>query len=408
MYEKLRNAIDEIKIIDNHGHPGFAEYFEKLPEELRGPLSVDVFRTPEEVSLFPYLTELHYEAYEKLYGFKRADISDQEKRSELSKAYEEKRKDMHREIDKIMDMAGVEILIANIVLPESFKKNPRIKFIPSIDPLVFPFNNDHLKNRELGKTFVASNEYTLEQWKERHGYQEKGLENYLLFIDTILDEFVREGVVGFKFAIAYIRTTFFEKVEEKAGSELYKKAQEGNEEAYHRLQDYLVWYMMRKIVALDMPVQFHLAITDNYVRHFDPINLATFLEEESLKNAKIVVLHGGYPRHDQAEVLAMGGMFPPNNVHIDISGRIMLLNHPKIIAGMLRKWLEKPVLWSKILYGSDVIWGERFVYTCARTGRDAVFFALAGMIEDDIINEDIAIQVARNILRDNAMNLYKL
>ena len=69
MYEKLRNAIDEIKIIDNHGHPGFAEYFEKLPEELRGPLSVDVFRTPEEVSLFPYLTELHYEAYEKLYGF---------------------------------------------------------------------------------------------------------------------------------------------------------------------------------------------------------------------------------------------------------------------------------------------------------------------------------------------------
>ena len=47
-------------------------------------------------------------------------------------------------------------------------------------------------------------------------------------------------------------------------------------------------------------------------------------------------------------------------------------------------------------------------YTCARTGRDSVYFALASMIEEDIIDEDTAIVIARKILRENALRLYRL
>jgi hypothetical protein len=35
VYEKLLKEIENIKIIDDHGHPGIAEYYEDLPKEFQ-------------------------------------------------------------------------------------------------------------------------------------------------------------------------------------------------------------------------------------------------------------------------------------------------------------------------------------------------------------------------------------
>lgn len=408
VYKNLRKIIDNIKIIDDHGHPGFAEFFEEIPEEKRVAFAVDNFKTPKEISNdFPYLEQLHYEAYEKFYGFTKEDIDNIENREKLQIKYDERRKDLNKLMDKVMEEAGVETLIANYVIPDKIKNKDNIKFIPSIDGLVFPFDNTYLKERTLGKSFIGSYEYLLEELKQRYGYEEKGYENYIKFIYRVLEDYVEEGVVGFKFSIAYARSTYFENINPELGEELYEKAKDGNISAYNKLQDLIVWTIMRKILELDMTVQFHFAITDNYVNYFDPLNLSNILEDEELKNSKIVILHGGYPRFTNAETLALGGL-TPNNVYIDFSGRIMFTNHPKIIAKMLRTWLEKPVLWTKLLYGSDLLWGERYLYTCAKTARDAVYLALESMIDDEIINEETAIVIAKKILRENSKQLYKL
>lgn len=408
MYTRLRSIISNIKIIDDHAHPGFAEYFEKVPDEKRVAFAVDSYKLPKDSSGgFPYLTNLHYEAYEKLYGFTKEDIDNPNKKNELSEIYQKKRKAIRGFIDEIMDYAGVETTIANYVLPDSLKGKKNIKFIPVIEPLFFPFDNSYLKNRILGKSFIGSYEYILDNLKDKCGFKEKGFKEYLQFIDKVLNDYVKDGCVGFKLCISYARNTIFEKVDVNEGYLLYEEAKNGNMEAYKRLQDLLVWYFFRKALHYDMPVQIHFAVTDNYVQYFDPLNISNILEDEELKDLKIVILHGGYPRFKNAETLALGGL-TPNNVYIDISGRIMFANHPKIIAKMLRDWLEKPALWNKILYGSDMLWGERYIYTCAQTGRDAVYYALEGMIDDDIIDENIAIDIARKILRENAVNLYKL
>jgi hypothetical protein len=412
MYSKLRHEIDKVKIIDNHGHPGLAECIKKIQFSEDAPhfiFAKDIFRTPKESARgFKYTEDLHYEAYEKIYGFRRKEIDNPKNRKKLTEIYEEKRQQMSKEINNIMELSGVDTLIANMGLPESFKKNPRIKHTPPIDPVVFPFNNSQYNKNNSGKAMLHLFEYRLNQWKNRHHYIEKGLKNYLKFIDKIIDDFISQGVVGFKFLIAYIRTTFFEKIDDLEAPELYDKAREGDIEAYHKIQDYFAWHIMKKIVYHDLPIQFHTAVSDAFVEDFDPLNLAVFLQDKELGNAKIVVLHGGYPNYDKAETLALTGLFPPNNVYLDISGRITLFGHPRIIAKNLRNWLEKPILWNKIVYGSDVIWGERYIYTCARLIRDAIYFALSGMIDDKIIDEDTAIIIAKKILRENAKNLYKL
>lgn len=406
MYTALRNEIDTIQIIDNHAHPGFALYFDSIPQQFRTPLAVDGFKTPSESSAgFPYQEALHYEAYEKLYGFSRADIDNPDKRTELSSVYEEQRNNLPSFIDKAMDQGGVEKIIVNFVIPKCLKGKKNILFIPVIDPLVLPFDNSHLENRPMALTRPYS--YLLQQLKDQYHYEEKGFSHYLEFIDQVLQGYLDEGCVGFKFAIAYARTTYFENVPVSEGESLYPKAMAGDLAAYHRLQDLLVWYIMRKIVQFDVPVQYHFAIIDNHIRCFKPSNLANMLEDSELSNAKIVILHGGYPSFLDSETMALGGL-SPNYVHIDFSGRIMFANHPKIIAKMLRTWLEKPALWNKLIYGSDTLWGERYIYTCSKTGRDGVYYALESMIDDGIIDEETAIGLARKLLRDNALRLYRL
>ena len=409
MYQNLRKAINEIRIIDDHGHPGMTEYYEGLPPQYRMAFATDTFKTPRESGGgFRYLEQLHYDAYEKFYGFSRADIDNPDKREELTKRYHEKRARLSELMDEVMDAAGVETFLVNFVMPDSIRNKENIRFIPMIDGLVFPFDNTDLRKRDLCNYVMGSFEYELKKYKKQYGYEEKDYENYLRFVDQVLEGFVKEGVVGFKFAIAYARTTYCEKVDPGLGKELYEKAKAGDAEAYHQLQDLLVWTVMRKITRLDMPVQFHFALLDNYIEYFDPLNLSNMLEDKELSGTKIVILHGGYPKFDQSENLALAGGFIPNNVYIDFSGRIMFANHPKIIAGMLRKWLEKPVLWDKLLYGSDMLFGERYIYTCAKTARDAVYIALESMIDDDIIDEPLAIVLAGKLLRDNAKKVYRL
>lgn len=408
MYNRLKHTIESIKLIDNHGHPGFAEYFEKLPEKRRILFAEDSFKTPEEVAAgFPYVRDLHYEAYEKFYGFAKHQIQDFTQRQKLAEQYTTKRKNLVTLIDEVMEAAGVELLLANTAMPQSLRNKKNIGFVATLDPLIFPFDNFYLKQRSLSKSFLGFFEYMLEELKQKYSYEVETFSDYLRFVDHVIGGYVQEKTTAFKFFIAYARTTYFEKIELEQGSELFLKAKSGHIEAYRKLQDILVWYILRQIVRLDMAVQFHFAVTDNYVNYFDPLNLANILEDEELKTIKLVILHGGYPRYNNAEVMALGGL-TPNNVCIDISGRIMFANHPKIIAKTLRTWLEKPILWDKILYGSDMLFGERYIYTCARTARDSIYYALAGMIDEDIIDEEIGITIARKILRDNAIRLYKL
>jgi hypothetical protein len=408
MYENLHTTINTLKIIDNHCHPGLAEAFSYFPPEARLAFAVDHYLHPHDSKgEFAYQIERHYEAYEALYGFSRQDLDDPSKQNQLQAAYQSKRENLSGFIDFVMNESGIETVIANFVLPPSLMGKKNVQFTPLIDQLILPFDNRYMRERIMGDALVNTYHHLLEEQKRKYRYVESTYANYLAFIDTALEGYLQEGCCGLKFGIAYARSTYFEKVDPSKGETLYTKAREGDQEAYEQLQDLLMWHTMRKIVELDVPVQFHFAITDNHVRCFDPLNLANMLEDPILKHAKIVILHGGYPNYKNAEVLALGGLATPNNVYIDLSGRIMFANHPKIIAETLRTWLEKPALWNKLLYGSDIIWGERYLHTCARTGRDAIYLALASMIDDKIIDEPLAVTLARKILRENALGLYR-
>jgi len=79
---------------------------------------------------------------------------------------------------------------------------------------------------------------------------------------------------------------------------------------------------------------------------------------------------------------------------------------------VLRYWLE----WypEKILYGTDLSPGDPEMdwdvngYVINRTARQALALALTGMMNDGEITRERALELARWVLRENAVKLYGL
>jgi len=79
---------------------------------------------------------------------------------------------------------------------------------------------------------------------------------------------------------------------------------------------------------------------------------------------------------------------------------------PKALVGILREWLEMGLV-RRLIYGSDA-GNPHQLYISAMNVRQALYLALKGMIDDDLIDENQAYTMARFVLCDNAKTLYNL
>jgi predicted TIM-barrel fold metal-dependent hydrolase len=99
------------------------------------------------------------------------------------------------------------------------------------------------------------------------------------------------------------------------------------------------------------------------------------------------------------------------NVYADISMIDDILS-PAVLADVLRKWLgEWP---EKVMFGSDAFDGgleqgwEQVAWVGSTTARRALGIALTAMMKDGDITRDRAEQLARMVLRENAVSVYGL
>jgi len=85
---------------------------------------------------------------------------------------------------------------------------------------------------------------------------------------------------------------------------------------------------------------------------------------------------------------------------------------PRALSVVLRDWLE----WypEKVFFGTDLFPGtpeidwEEIGYMTSTTGRHALALALTGMVNDGEVTRERAVELARMVLRGNAVKLYGL
>lgn len=316
----------------------------------------------------------------------------------------------------VLDQAGIETMFANRVAMGVGLTAPRFRWVSFVDALMYPLNNEAPRRLNADyKSFYACEDRLLHRYfAESHVASAPAtLAEYLSTVITAtLERQKRDGAVAVKFEAAYLRSLEFASVPEAQAAPIYARYVRGGEPPaaeYTALQDFLFRYIAREAGRIGLAVHIHSTggVGGYYsLRTASPLLLESAFNDPALRKTTFVIIHGGWPYVKEVALLTL-----KPNVYADFSGQTWL-TYPREMAGTLRSWLEMAP--EKVLFGTDaapfapeVSW-EETAWLFTNSARRALAIALAGMIRDGEISHDRALELARRVLRDNAIKLYKL
>ena len=302
----------------------------------------------------------------------------------------------------VLDALGIETMIANRVAP---MPGARFKFAGYVDALMYPLDNTSMMKDPDKKQFFPLEEKLLTRYYAESGVPSKPatLDEYLnKVVRATLERHKQAGAVAEKFEMAYLRA-FDVGNPSKADAE---KAYTGKGN-YKVLQDYIFRFLITECGRLGMAVHIHCSASAG--GYFDiagnnPLLLESVLHDPATRKTNFVLLHGGWPFVGEITALLQNP-----NVYTDFSEQTAN-GYPREVSTMIRKWLEYEP--EKVLFATDAypfskeVGWEEAGYVANKTGREALGLALTGMLRDEEISQDRAIQLARMVLRENAQKLY--
>jgi len=408
---ELERLIAAARAIDDHAHPFRCVAPGEPPDDESDQIPADGFAAwPLPPGLDPAQLDVHA-AWQALYGLpasaSEADV--------LAAKQHAQRKQGDAYAAWVLDRAGIETMLANRIALGRCLTPPRFRWVSFADALIFPLNNAalHRENPDVDVS-VRGAEQLLRSYLRQADVAElpRDLTAYLKRVVTpTLERQRTEGALAVKFEAAYIRPLEFADVPETEAREIYRKYADGSEPPpgeYRELQDFLFRFVAREAGRLGMAVHIHvlgMGAGGYYSgRWASPWLLEPLLNDPALRPTRFVFVHGGWPATD-----VVGALLLKPNAYADISAMTFLLP-PRALARVLRDWLELAP--EKVLFGTDsfgmtpsVGW-EELAWLETRGARRALGIALTEMLRDGEIDRPRAEQLARMVMRENALKLY--
>jgi hypothetical protein len=389
----LLAEIRAIRAIDNHSHlPPFA------------PIDAAAAVTdPIGVTAFPYPVRLRVDnpewlrVWRAMYDTKMTDRSGPAGAALLRQKQQQIRDRGDSYPAWVLDRVSIETSFVNMPALGAGQSGPRFRWVPSADSLLYPFGGVD-PNPEVG---VFERPATLEE--------------YTNVIARTVARWRGEGAVAVKIALAYARTLDFAEVTAGDATRIYAAhAASGiapDAAEYKMLQDYLFRVVAREAGSAGLAMHIHTGIGADpwfQIRGANPLLLESAMSDKSLRSTNFVLIHGSWPFDREA-----GVMLIKPNVYADFSAQTFLRS-TRALSETLRAWLE----WypEKVLFGTDAYpepgtplfdWEEK-LGLANDTAREALAIALTGMMNDGQITRARAVELARMVLRENAVRLYGL
>lgn len=415
----LLAEINKIKAVDNHTHvskvvaAGEADRdFDALPcDVIEGGMDTLAARADN-----PQFVQ----AWRSMYGYKYDDRAP-EHIKELVAAREKVIREQGDHFPAwVLDQLGIEYMLANRVAMGRGLTPPRFLWVPFDDALMSPLNPASLADTPDKNVFYAQEAKILNTYVSQAGLAAipATLDDYIVKVITpTLEAQKKAGAPAIKFEAAYLRPLNFgphsradaqARAQETYGR--YAKSGNASRAEVLEVQNFLFREIARQAGHLGLAVHIHTG--QGCGNYFDlagsrPTELESILDDPSLRKTNFVLLHGGAgPYTHEVAVL----MSKPN-VYADFSEQDALIPS-RALSAVIREWLE----WypEKVLYGTDLAPGspqqdwDVIGYSTNLTARRALAIALTGMINDREITGPRAVELARMVLRDNAMKLYGL
>jgi uncharacterized protein len=412
----LLSEISKIKAIDNHAHPlKYVAPGEKADDEYDALPLEAIPPFPFPVRVVPTNPEF-VRAWRDLYRYSHDDMSEAHMR-ELLSTKQKVLKDRGESFPNwILDQLNIETMFANRIAMGRGLTAPRFRWVSFADPLIFPLSNEAAKRSNPDyKGLYPSEEKLLKRYLADLNVRAlpATLDAYLKNVVTpTLERQKRDGAVAIKYEAAYLRKLDFDDPDAAGARTTYARFVRGGEPAardYKALQDFLFFFIAREAGRLGLAVHIHcIGGAGGFYRQTgsNPLLLETVFNDPALRKTNFVVVHGAYPFTKE-----MGSLMGKPNVYADFSAQTFLL-YPRELSEILRNWME--AFPDKILFGTDAFsfgpeidWGE-VAWLSNSSARQALAIALTGMMNDGEIDRARAVELARMVLRENAIKLYGL
>ena len=413
---EIAGVVLGVKAIDNHAHPVLPppndksdRGFDALPVDEMEPETDTMAWRPDDPQLV--------DAWKALWGFRYAGTLPIDAagmaRLNAARAVVKAREGLKYD-DWVLDKAGIGTMLANRVTMGPGVSEPRFRWVPYVDALLFPLNNKGLAAQTPDKALF----FPLEAKVQQSYLQAAGmttppgtLQEYLTKVVTpTLERQKAGGAVAVKFEVAYLRGFDFAAPRMNQAARVYEVYAGGlvpDETDYKVLQDFLFRYIAMEAGRLGLAVHLHAMSGGGGYYGIDggnPLRLEPLFNDKTLRKTNFVLLHGGWPF-----VRGAGALLQKPNVYLDLSQETLTFS-PRTLSGWLREWLE--TFPEKVLFGTDgyplseAMGWEEATWIANKNGREAIALALTGMVEDGEVTRARAGAIATEVLRGNAAGLY--
>jgi uncharacterized protein len=404
LYQKLLEAIRQIRIFDDHSHPGFPD--DPDVDAMASPPGSAALRVradnPELVA-----------ASKALFAYPYADFASAHAEWLVRRKADLKRGDGVRYFDNILDRVGIETAIANRVAMPAYLDRQRFLWAFFVDSFLFPFDNTRIREANVDEqVYIPLQEKKLRREMAQAGLNRlpESLDAYLRFVSQVVERNKANGGIAMKFEAAYFRSLYFGDPAKSAAAAVYQRYANGGTptpDEYTTFQDFIFRHLLREAARLRLAVHFHtsVGIGDFFSLHNgDVLNLENVLRDPRYDDVTFVLLHGGFPNERQAIWLAAR-----KNVYLDSSLADLYL-YPSEFKDVLKYWLSTYP--DKVLFGSDAfpfnetLGAEEAYWLSVESSREALAAALAELVSEQAFSATQALQIARGYLHDNAARLY--
>jgi hypothetical protein len=222
------------------------------------------------------------------------------------------------------------------------------------------------------------------------------LDDYLSLLDRMFADAKGGDAVCLKTTLAYVRSLNFENVPKEMAVRVFgrSRAEITSEEAT-AFEDFVMWRLCELSAKYEMPFQIHTG--DARVQGSDPMLLANLIEANP--QTQFELFHGGYPW--VRETGAIGSKF---GKHVWIDCVWLPTISYTTAKSAFAEWLEVMPS-NRILWGGDDLTAEG-IYGETELVRRCWAEVLAEKVDRGELAEDDARRIGKQILRDNALELY--
>jgi hypothetical protein len=234
------------------------------------------------------------------------------------------------------------------------------------------------------------------EFAKKHGLPVDSFDDYLKVLDRLFLEAKDHGAVCLKTTLAYERTLLFDNVpRERAEAAFGKRRSALTAAQIKEFEDFIMWRLCELSAKYELPFQIHTG--DARIQGSNPMLLVDLIAANP--KTKFILFHGGYPWIGETGAIVMH-----HASHVWIDSCWLPTISYTMAKRAFHEWLEVMPS-NRIMWGADCNHAEG-IYGATVFTRRCLAEVLAEKVDRSELLEEHAARIGRQILRENALELF--